>query len=75
MVSDLRALIREAIATEWHRRIAEQIADTPAGHVDALTDAVVERLSDFSPPGAQRTPAPCPFFVCAIGGLREPGAR
>ncbi|WFE45307.1 hypothetical protein [Verrucosispora sp. WMMD1129] len=48
----VRALIREAIDVEWHRRIAEQTADTPAGHIDALTDAVMASLAEAREPGA-----------------------
>jgi hypothetical protein len=61
--SDLRALIREAIGTEWHRRIAEQIADTPDGHIDALTNAVIERMSDFSRQAPWPDSPPCPFSL------------
>lgn len=44
----IAAAIRDAISAEWHRRIAEQIAeqiaDSPDGHIAALTDAVVSAI-------------------------------
>lgn len=46
----LYATVRTAISNEWHRRIAEQIADNPDGHIDALADAVVAKLENKAPP-------------------------
>lgn len=42
------AAVREAISAEWHRRIAERVEDSPDGHIDALTDAVMVRLVKLS---------------------------
>lgn len=53
---DLRTAVREAIHTEWWRRIREQVADTPDGHIDALTDAVMAGLDNDQPnPGPPDT--------------------
>ena len=45
MTDPLRALVRKAISAEWHRRIAEQTADTPDAHIEALTGVVVLALA------------------------------
>lgn len=48
-----REAVREAIAAEWHRRVAGQVEAPSDEHIDALAEAVVRAL--VSGPGV-----PCP---------------
>jgi hypothetical protein len=42
----IRKVVRDALRDEWMRSIREQIEDTPDGHVERLTDAVMRALED-----------------------------
>jgi len=41
----LRDAVRTALHDEWWRGIREKIADSPDGHVDRLTDAIMRDLA------------------------------
>lgn len=45
MTATLRATIRTALHDEWWRSIREQIEDSPEGHVERLTDVVMQAVA------------------------------
>lgn len=46
----VRVLVRNALRNEWMRSIREQIEDSPDGHVERMTHAVMVALGMLSEP-------------------------